>query len=181
MVSSDDPMLVDFESLQPGTDTAARKSVRRARTRPAGIPPAVPLWNEDDLLQLLRAEAEALARDDLIRMLEDYRGMLEEIGVVHAADLAGLRARSEVLIAGRRVATARDGAKALMITLDDGTGLAEAVFPSESQNRAGSVLFGTELMLISGTTTKEASFRATNAWDLRTLLRDWTTQNTDAG
>jgi error-prone DNA polymerase len=102
--------------------------------------------------------------------------MLEEIGVVRASDLVGFRAGSEVLIAGRRVATVRDGKKALVISLEDGTDLAKAAFPSEAQNRAGSVLFGTELILIAGTTTREASLSATNAWDLRALLRDWTEQ-----
>jgi error-prone DNA polymerase len=138
--------------------------------------PAIPLWDEGDLLALLQAEADSIARAGVIHLLDDYRPMLEEIGVLRSAELAGLRENTEVLVAGRRTSTERDRNKAVVVSLEDGTGLSAAAFASESQSRAGSVLFGTELLLIAGTTTRGDSLRATNAWDLRKLLRDWEAQ-----
>ncbi len=180
-VSPSIPMLIDFETLTPGTDRTTRRSARRA-SRPVAPDPAIPLWNDDDLPGMLRAEADALARDSVIRLLDDYRAMLEEIGVVRTIDLAGLRENTEVLIAGRRVSTARAGKETVILSLEDGTGLSDATFASESRDRAGSVVFGTELMLVAGTTTGDASLRATNAWDLRGLLREWATRRgRDAG
>jgi error-prone DNA polymerase len=170
-------MLIDLEALAPGAARAHGRPAQRTR-RPTVAETTVALWDEDDLPAMLRAEADGLARESVIRLLGDYRAMLDEIGTVRAVELAGLRENTEVLIAGRRVSTARSGTTTV-VSIEDGTGRSAAEFAPDAQGRTGSVLFGTDPMLIAGTTTTGASLRATNAWSLKQLLRDWRAQRDD--
>ncbi|NBU22406.1 MAG: DNA polymerase III subunit alpha [Actinobacteria bacterium] len=122
---------------------------------------------------------------DLSRhQLEQFQEMLDEMGVVKAAELVGLRANSEVLVAGVRVATQtppmRSGKRVVFISLDDGTGCADATFFDEAQRRCASLLFQNRLLLISGKTRRTGvrgvSILAENAWDLRQLWQQYSTK-----
>lgn len=107
--------------------------------------------------------------------------MLEEMGVVRSDELVGLRNKSEVLIAGVRVATQtppmRSGKRVVFISLDDGYGCADATFFDEAQSRCSHILFNTKLVVIAGKTrrtgAKGVSLMAENAWDLRELWNQW--------
>jgi error-prone DNA polymerase len=113
--------------------------------------------------------------------IQKFQQMLDELGVVRANELVGLRSNTEVLIAGVRVATQtppmRSGKRVVFISLDDGTGCADATFFDEAQRRCASLLFQNRLLLISGKTRRTGvrgvSILAENAWDLRQLWRDW--------
>ncbi len=110
-----------------------------------------------------------------------FQQMLDELGVVRANELANLRSNTEVLVAGVRVATQsppmRSGKRVVFISLDDGTGCADATFFDEAQRRCSNLLFQNRLLLISGKTRRTGvrgvSILAENAWDLRQLWRDW--------
>ena len=107
--------------------------------------------------------------------------MLNDLGVVRASELVGLRSNTEVLVAGVRVATQtppmRSGKRVVFISLDDGTGCADATFFDEAQRRCSSLLFQNRLLLISGKTRRTGvrgvSVLAENAWDLRQLWLEW--------
>ena len=113
--------------------------------------------------------------------IEKFQAMLDELGVVRAQELVGLRSNTEVLVAGVRVATQsppmRSGKRVVFISLDDGTGCADATFFDEAQRRCSSLLFQNRLLLISGKTRRTGvrgvSILAENAWDLRQLWLDW--------
>ena len=79
--------------------------------------------------------------------------MLDEMGVVRASELISLRSNTEVLIAGVRIATQsppmRSGKRVVFISLDDGSGCADATFFDESQRRASQVLVQNKLLLIA--------------------------------
>ncbi|MFM1767330.1 MAG: hypothetical protein RIR81_711, partial [Actinomycetota bacterium] len=113
--------------------------------------------------------------------IEQFQMMLDEMGVVRASELVSLRSNTEVLIAGVRVATQsppmRSGKRVVFISLDDGTGCADATFFDEAQRRASQVLFHNRLLLISGKTRRTGvrgvSVLAENAWDLRQLWSQW--------
>ncbi len=113
--------------------------------------------------------------------IQKFQQMLDELGVVRANELVGLRSNTEVLIAGVRVATQtppmRSGKRVVFISLDDGTGCADATFFDDAQRRCASLLFQNRLLLISGKTRRTGvrgvSILAENAWDLRQLWRDW--------
>jgi error-prone DNA polymerase len=115
-------------------------------------------------------------------VIELYRPMLEEMGVVNANELVGLRNKSEVLIAGVRVATQtppmRSGKRVVFISLDDGTGCSDSTFFDEAQARCSHILFNNRLLLISGKTRRTGvrgvSIMAENAWDLREMWEQWT-------
>ena len=113
--------------------------------------------------------------------IEQFQQMLDEMGVVRAGELISLRSNTEVLIAGVRVATQsppmRSGKRVVFISLDDGSGCADATFFDAAQRRASQVLFQNRLLLISGKTRRTGvrgvSVLAENAWDLRQLWSQW--------
>lgn len=113
--------------------------------------------------------------------LEQFQQMLDHMGVVQASELVNLRSNTEVLVAGVRVATQsppmRSGKRVVFISLDDGTGCADATFFDEAQRRSAHLLFQTKLLLISGKTRRTGvrgvSILADNAWDLRQLWQQY--------
>jgi error-prone DNA polymerase len=133
----------------------------------------------------IQAELDLLGMDITDHQLYKYQPMLDEMGVVRSSELVGLRSKTEVLIAGVRVATQsppmRSGKRVVFITLDDGSGCSDATFFDEAQARSSAVLFNTKLMLISGKTrrtgVKGVSIMAENAWDLNQLWQEYRQKN----
>ena len=129
----------------------------------------------------LQAELSILKMDVTEHQIEQFRPMLDAMGVIHSSELLGVRNKSEVLIAGVRVATQtppmRSGKRVVFISLDDGFGTADATFFDEAQARCSHILFNTRLLLIAGKTRRTGvngiSIMAENAWDLRTLWSEW--------
>lgn len=126
-------------------------------------------------------ELDILSMEVSEHVIESYRPMLDDLGVTRAADLLDNWNGTTVLVAGIRVATQtppmRSGKRVVFISLDDGSGCSDSTFFEEAQQRAGSLLFGTRLMLIQGRTRRTGergiSLEAENAWDLKAMWRDW--------
>ncbi|MEN9715500.1 MAG: hypothetical protein RJA35_967 [Actinomycetota bacterium] len=126
-------------------------------------------------------ELKLMKMDVSQHVIELYRDMLDEMGAVRADELVGLRNKTEVLIAGVRVATQtppmRSGKRVVFVSLDDGSGCSDATFFDEAQQRCSHVLFNTRLLLIAGKTRRTGvrgvSVMAENAWDLKELHREW--------
>lgn len=136
---------------------------------------------EPTLAEKVTSELSLMKMDVSEHVIELYRPMLEEMGVVNANELVGLRNKSEVLIAGVRVATQtppmRSGKRVVFISLDDGTGCSDSTFFDEAQARCSHILFNNRLLLISGKTRRTGvrgvSIMAENAWDLREMWEQW--------
>ncbi|MFM2384189.1 MAG: hypothetical protein RL166_63 [Actinomycetota bacterium] len=132
----------------------------------------------------LKAELDILKMDVTEHQIEQFRPMLDAMGVINSSELLSVRNKSEVLIAGVRVATQtppmRSGKRVVFISLDDGYGTADATFFDEAQARTSHILFNTRLLLIAGKTRRTGvngvSLMAENAWDLRTLWNEWSKQ-----
>jgi error-prone DNA polymerase len=126
-------------------------------------------------------ELKIMKLDVSQHVIEMYREMLDEMGVVRSDELVGLRNKTEVLVAGVRVATQtppmRSGKRVVFISLDDGAGCADATFFDEAQKRCSHVLFNTRLVVVAGKTRRTGvrgvSVMAENAWDLKELHREW--------
>lgn len=126
-------------------------------------------------------EMDILRLDVSQHVLEKYRPMLDEMGVVNSNELVTLRSKSDVLVAGVRVATQsppmKSGKRVIFITLDDGTGCSDSTFFDEAQTRCSHVLLNTKLLIISGKTRRTGvrgvSLMAENAWDLKELWERW--------
>jgi error-prone DNA polymerase len=139
---------------------------------------------EPSLENKVQNELRILKLDVSQHVIELYRPMLDEMGVVQASELASLRNKTEVLIVGVRVATQtppmRSGKRVVFVSLDDGTGCSDATFFDEAQRRCSHVLFNTRLMLIAGKTRRTGvrgvSVMAENAWDLKELYKQWQQQ-----
>ena len=122
----------------------------------------------------VRAELDLMAVDVSEHLMTSHRPLLDRLGVTTADRLLGLRNGTEVLVAGVRVATQtppmRGGRRVVFISVDDGTGCVDSVFFHEAQEQSGSLLFGTRLLLIRGTTRRTGprgiSISASMAWDL---------------
>ncbi|MEN9854618.1 MAG: hypothetical protein RLZ30_727 [Actinomycetota bacterium] len=131
--------------------------------------------------EVLAQEIAITGMDISEHELQKFQQMLDELGVVRANELTSLRSNTEVMVAGVRVATQtppmRSGKRVVFISLDDGTGCADATFFDEAQRRCSNLLFQNRLLLISGKTRRTGvrgvSILAENAWDLRQLWRDW--------
>jgi error-prone DNA polymerase len=133
----------------------------------------------------LESEMNLLGMDVTDHQLAKYQPMLDQMGVVRASELVGLRSKTDVLVAGVRVATQsppmRSGKRVVFITLDDGTGCSDATFFDQAQERSSNVLFNTRLMVVSGKTrrtgVKGVSVMAENAWDLDQLWQQYRQKN----
>ena len=136
---------------------------------------------EMSMAERVQHELDIMHLDVSQHVLEQYRPMLDEMGVINSNELVGLRNKSEVLVAGVRVATQtppmRSGKRVVFITLDDGTGCSDATFFDEAQSRCSHILFNTKLVIISGKTRRTGvrgvSIMAENAWDLKELWNQW--------
>ena len=144
----------------------------------------IPIGNQDfSDAEKVQRELEILKMDVSSHVLDEYREMLEEMGVVYSNELVNLRGKTEVLVAGVRVATQtppmRSGKRVVFVTLDDGHGCSDSTFFDEAQKRCSHILFNTRLLLIAGKTrrtgVKGVSLMAENAWDLRELYEQWKT------
>jgi error-prone DNA polymerase len=121
------------------------------------------------------AELDILSTEINQHLIESYRPLLDSLGVTRAADLVSLPNKTEVIVAGVRVATQtppmRSGKRVFFISLDDGTGCSDATFFDEAQERSGRLLFGTRLLLIRGRTRRTGargvSLQAEEAFDLK--------------
>jgi error-prone DNA polymerase len=133
-----------------------------------------PVLPAPTLVDTVRAELDLMAVDVSDHLMSSHRPLLDRLGVTTADKLLGLRNGTEVLVAGVRVATQtppmRGGRRVVFISIDDGTGCVDSVFFHEAQEQAGSLLFGTRLLLIRGTTRRTGprgiSISASMAWDL---------------
>jgi error-prone DNA polymerase len=133
----------------------------------------------------IQAELDLLGMDITDHQLAKYQPMLDQMGVVRSSELVSLRSKTDVLIAGVRVATQsppmRSGKRVVFITLDDGTGCSDSTFFDEAQTRSSGVLFNTKRLLLSGKTrrtgVKGVSIMAENAWDLNQLWQEYRQKN----
>ncbi len=165
------------------TPTAAEHAVQLALdlgdapevTRASGLP-------EMTGAERTRAELEILGLDASRHVLDHYLPLLEALGVTRSRDLLGRRSRSELLVAGVKVATqtppVRSGRRVVFLTLDDATGPVDATFFEDVQGPYAATVFHSWLLLVRGvlrrTGRRGVSLRATGAWELPLVWDAWT-------
>ena len=129
----------------------------------------------------VRAELEILGLDVSSHVVDFYAGFLDALGVTRAVDLPTRRSRSEVLVAGVKVATQtppiRSGRRVVFLTLDDGTGPADATFFEDAQGPYAATVFHSWLLVVRGELRRTGrhgiSLRATGCWELPVLHDLW--------
>jgi error-prone DNA polymerase len=142
--------------------------------RPSGLP-------EMTTLERMRAELEILGLDVSQHAVGAYDPFLDALGVTRSCDLLRRRSRSELLVAGVKVATqtppVRSGRRVVFLTVDDGTGPIDATFFEDAQGPYATTVFSSWLLLVRGelrrTGRRGVSVRATGAWDLPALHGLW--------
>ncbi len=136
----------------------------------------------------VRAELDILGLDASSHVLDFHQRFLDQLGVVRSTALLEQRSRSQILIAGVKVATQtppiRSGRRVIFLTLDDATGPVDATFFEDVQGPYAATVFGSWLLVVRGvvrrTGRRGISVRATGAWDLGTLTDLWSTGGVDA-
>ena len=131
--------------------------------------------------ELVRNEIEYLNMDVSHHLIEFYSDFLNEIGAVRSSDLLKQRSKSEVLVAGVKVALQtppiRSGKRVMFLTLDDGFGCSDATFFEDAQNSYAGTLRNSWLLLVKGevrrTGPRGISLRATGAWELSAAYTKW--------
>jgi error-prone DNA polymerase len=129
----------------------------------------------------VRAELEILGLDVSRHVVDFYTGFLDALGVTRSVDLPTRRSRSEVLVAGVKVATQtppiRSGRRVVFLTLDDGTGPADATFFEDVQGPYAATVFHSWLLVVRGELRRTGrhgiSLRATGCWELPVLHELW--------
>jgi error-prone DNA polymerase len=136
----------------------------------------------------MRAELEILGLDASRHVVDTYADFLDALGAVRSQDLLRQRSRSEILVAGVKVATqtppVRSGRRVVFLTLDDGTGPVDATFFEDAQGPYAATVFGSWLLVVRGevrrTGHRGISLRATGAWPLTDLHARWQQDGVDA-
>ncbi len=154
---------------------------------PTQVPPGTPTRLPTDLAcsglpdmsmaERVRAELDVLGLDVSRHIVDFYRPLMAALGTVDAVDLLGARNRSEVLVAGVKVATQtppiRTGKRVVFLSLDDGTGPVDTTFFEDAQGPYAATVFNGWLLLVRGvirrTGIRGVSVRATGCWDLTAL------------
>jgi len=134
----------------------------------------------------VRAELEVLGMDVSHHLMNFYADLLTAmqsggLPFVHSRDLLSRRSRSEVLVAGVKVATqtppVRSGRRVIFLTLDDSTGPVDATFFPDAQGPYAQTLFSSWLLLVRGETRRTGprgiSLRATGCWELSAVRQTW--------
>ncbi len=143
-------------------------------TEASGLP-------EMSAAERVRAELEILGLDVSSHVVEFYAPMLRELGVTWSRDLLHRRSRSELLVAGVKVATQtppiRSGRRVVFLTLDDSTGPVDATFFEDAQGPYAATLFHSWLLVVRGelrrTGPRGVSLRATGCWELTAMHEAW--------
>jgi error-prone DNA polymerase len=136
----------------------------------------------------VRAELDILGMDVSHHVLDFYRPMLADLGVVPARDLLAQRSESHVWVAGVKVATQtppiRSGRRVVFLTLDDSTGPVDATFFEDAQDPYAATVFAGWLLMVRGVTRRTGprglSIRATGCWDLGVVHEIWQAGGRDA-
>jgi error-prone DNA polymerase len=129
----------------------------------------------------VRAELEILGLDVSSHVVDFYAPLLTALSVTRSRDLLRRRSRSELLVAGVKVATQtppiRSGRRVIFLTLDDGTGPVDATFFEDAQGPYAATLFHSWLLVVRGelrrTGPRGVSLRATGCWELPVLHELW--------
>jgi error-prone DNA polymerase len=129
----------------------------------------------------VRAELDILGLDASAHIIDFYAPMLQALGVTRSDQLLGQRSRSELWVAGVKVATQtppiRSGRRVVFLTLDDSTGPVDATFFEDVQGPYAATVFHSWMLLVRGilrrTGPRGVSMRATGAWELSGLWEAW--------
>ena len=129
----------------------------------------------------VRAELDVLGLDASRHVVELYQPFLDELEVTRSTSLLARRSRSDLLVAGVKVATQtppiRSGRRVVFLTLDDGTGPVDATFFADALRGCATTVFHSWLLVVRGelrrTGRRGVSVRATACWDLSDLHELW--------
>jgi error-prone DNA polymerase len=178
------------------------KASQQSRATPAAAPPTsvqlaldlgdtaegtsgLPEMNDSERV---RAELEILGLDVSRHVVDFYVPLLDALGVTRSCDLRQQRTRSQLLVAGVKVATQtppiRSGRRVIFVTLDDATGPVDATFFEDAQGPYAATVFHSWLLLVRGvlrrTGPQGVSLRATGCWELPVLHQVWKSEGLDA-
>ncbi len=125
----------------------------------------------------LAAELEIIGLDASRHVLAGCLDFLTALGVTFSCDLLSRRSRSDILIAGVKVATqtppVRSGRRVVFLTLDDTTGPADATFFEDAQGPYAATIFSSWQLVVRGELRRAGprgvSVRATGCWELSHL------------
>lgn len=150
------------------------------------VPTGLPEMTDDERLG---QELAILGLDASRHLMHGYLPFLEAIGVTFSADLLARRSRSDLLVAGVKVATqtppVRSGRRVVFLTLDDTTGPVDATFFEDAQGPYAATVFESWTMVVRGelrrTGPRGVSLRATGCWDLDHLHGIWLRELDESG
>ena len=188
--------VADLERLTRGSRSARGSSTHAQLVLGLGDDPAAIDASglpEMTSAERVGAELEVLGMDVSRHVVDFYVPMLDDLRAagmryVRSVELLRQRSRSEVFVAGVKVATqtppVRSGRRVIFLTLDDATGPVDATFFDDAQGPFAGTVFASWLLLVRGevrrTGPRGVSIRATGCWELGEVRRTWLEGGTDA-
>ena len=188
--------MADLERLTRGSRSARGSSTHAQLVLGLGDDPAAIDASglpEMTSAERVGAELEVLGMDVSRHVVDFYVPMLDDLRAagmryVRSVELLRQRSRSEVFVAGVKVATqtppVRSGRRVIFLTLDDATGPVDATFFDDAQGPFAGTVFASWLLLVRGevrrTGPRGVSIRATGCWELGEVRRTWLEGGTDA-
>ncbi|MBM6546221.1 DNA polymerase III subunit alpha [Janibacter sp. YIM B02568] len=182
------------EDGMPGAQQVRTPSVTAAARQPVASQLTLDLGDEPDLVpgvglpemsaaEQVRAELDVLGLDASRHVMDLYTPMLDALGVTRSRDVLSVRSRSQILVAGVKVATQtppiRSGRRVVFLTVDDSTGPVDATFFEDVQGPYAATIFHSWLVLVRGTVRRTGergvSLLADGAWELPGLWDAWST------
>lgn len=120
-------------------------------------------------VEITRAELEITGIDARTHIMVHYRDVLEAVGVTSAAALPRARNRSQVWVAGVKVASQtpaiRSGQRIIFVTLEDGTGPIDVTVFERVQAQCARTVFSSWLQLVRGEVRKRGGASRTHRTD----------------
>jgi len=175
-------LLLHLNDLYRWSRTSQKTSIASSQLT-FNLTPALEKTGLPDLRrnELVENEITYLNMDISHHMIEFYSEFLNAIGAVRSDQLRQHRSKSEVLVAGVKVALQtppiRSGKRVMFLTLDDGYGCNDSTFFEDAQNNYAKVLKSSSLLLVRGvirrTGPRGLSLRATGAWNLFNAHAKW--------
>jgi error-prone DNA polymerase len=122
------------------------------------IQESLPGLRDYNAIEKTEAELEITGIDARHHIMEHYRALVGELGCVSARDLGGCRNRSEVWVAGVKVASQtpaiRSGQRIIFVTLDELLGPIDITVFERVQPRCARTIFHSWLLAVKGEVRK---------------------------
>ena len=177
--------LVKFKGVSKTPGQLFLEIAPDSQNKLVGLPEMTPAEQVKNELRVLGLDATNHVLSFHFDFLKD---LSSQIALISSQNLLTRRSRSEIFVAGVKVATQtppiRSGKRVVFVTLDDGSGPIDIAFFDEAQHHFHDSIFNSWLVLVKGlirrTGPRAVSISGLGCWQLTDLHQIWREQGVEA-